>query len=908
MGITIGQHIGLFEITALLGKGGMGEVYRARDSRLERDVAIKTLPEEFETDADRLTRFDREAKVLASLNHPNIGAIYGIEKHDARHFLVLELVEGQTLADLIARGPIPVDESLKLAQQIAEALQAAHDKGVIHRDLKPANIKITHDGVVKVLDFGLAKATDVESAEQDAGANSPTLRTLASTPGLILGTAAYMSPEQAKGRPVDRRTDIFAFGCVLYEMLTGRRAFEGEDVSDTLAALLRAEPDWSALPQDVPRGLQTLIQRCLAKDRTKRVGEISSLKFVLSEPAFVGSANGSGIASISAPSRSRSRMGFFVLAVMAMAAAIALTILAVVHFREAPADERTFHLSVSLPNENRPGFLQLSPDGRRLLVVLYTANGSQIYLRSRESAELVPLPGTNYARTPFWSPDSRLIAFFADGKLKLIPAAGGPTQDLCAETGLGRGGTWNRDGVILFATATGSLMRVNASGGDCRPLEKAGKQDWPAPPGMPAFLPDGNHYMFVSSAGSRPGIYLAALNGDGPRRILSDISSVVYVPRGNRADHSYVLFLRDQTLMAQPFDEANLQTVSDPFSVVTGVAYTPQPPEIAASVAMDGTLAYVTGNSPNTQLTWVDQSGTKVGTVGPVGLNVGVSISPDGKFVVTARQGQNPGVWLYDLERGSENRLIATSSVPAPLAVAWSSDSQRILLTAPGPAGPGLYAKSISGGEPELLDQSPVWSQRRLSDWSRDGSVLLYSEVDPKTQGDIWYQPMNSGKPAGQPVKVLATDAVESHGQLSPDGKWLAYASTESGGPEVYVRPFPSGSGIWKVSVDGGREPRWSADGKSLYFMGRINSARLGFVTARVHADGRGTFKAETPQLLFQAPVTPRVPQANAFTFSPDGQRFLVNMHTDSLDPIVNVVTNAYKWIADRQSERSRTN
>ena len=889
-------------------------MYRARDTKLGRDVAIKTLPEAFATDEERLARFQREAQLLASLNHTNIAAIYGLEESGPIRALVMELVEGPTLAYRISDGAIPLDEALSIAQQIADALDYAHERGVIHRDLKPGNIKLTTDGQVKVLDFGLAKMVEAPSpgASPEASpyraratprqplpggegfSNSPTLSLAATNAGMILGTAAYMAPEQARGTRVDQRADIWAFGVVLYEMLTGKQLFRGEDATDILASVVKEQPNLDALPVRVRR----LVSACLEKDHRNRLQAIRDWRFLVETER------------IPTELESRRRHASMFPWLVAIAATIAVAVVGFIHFREAAPNERTFHLSVPLPAERTPGFIEVSPDGRRLLVVLYGGGrNSQIYLRSRDSGQLEPLPGTNNARTPFWSPDSRFIGFFADGKLKIVPAAGGPTQDLCSGTGLGRGATWNRDGVILFATETGSLKRVNATGGDCVSAEKQGKQDLPTLREVPVFLPDGNHFLFVSSAGTRQGIYLAALNGVEERKILDDNSGIVYVPATHRGDHAHVLFLRDQRMMAQRFDEANLQTVGDPFNVVAGVSNTPLNAQIAASVSMDGTLAYIAGPSTNTQLTWVDRSGAKLGTVGPVALNSGVSISPDGKSVVTARQEQNPGVWLYDLERGSENRLIpATVAIVSP-AVAWSSDSRRILLTMTGPAGPGLYGKNTNGGDLELLDKSPAWTQRRLSAWSRDGRFLVYTEVDPKTQPDIWYVQMNSGKPTGEPVKFLVTDAVESQGQLSPDAKWLAYMSTESGNPEVYVKPFPNGSGTWKVSVKGAAEPRWSEDGKVLYFIGRgLNTLRVTFMAATVTPDGQGGLKTEIPESLFEAPINARVAQANVFTFSPHGQRFLVNMLTDIGDRTVNVITNVHKWIADREVESSRPN
>src|SRR5262245_17214923 len=428
MSLQIGQRVGSYEITSLLGRGGMAEVYLARDARLDRSVAIKTLPEQFESDAERLARFEREAKILASLSHPNIGAIYGLEKHDGRHVLVLELVEGQTLADLVARGPMPVNESLRLAVQIAEALQAAHEKGVIHRDLKPANIKITRDGTVKVLDFGLAKAGDVESSDGDGLSNSPTLRTLASTPGMILGTAAYMSPEQAKGRHVDRRTDIFAFACVLYEMLTGKRAFEGEDVSDTLAAVLRAEPNWSALPEEVSPGLRTLIQRCLAKDRTKRVAEISAAKLVLSEPDFMGSAGASAVASATSPLGSRWTASSLVIAALILAGGALVWLLRTPQV--APAVVR---FSIRLPDgltfaNPRNGNIDISPDGAQLVYAAAdSANSRRLYSQSLSDFDAKAISGSEtklQISNPTFSPDGQWIAFSGDQTIKRIAVNG----------------------------------------------------------------------------------------------------------------------------------------------------------------------------------------------------------------------------------------------------------------------------------------------------------------------------------------------------------------------------------------------------------------------------------------------------------------------------------------------------
>ena len=461
MPLTPGSRLGVYEVTIQIGEGGMGQVYRARDTQLNRDVALKVLPEAFASDADRLARFTREAQVLASLNHPHIAAIYGIEGSA----LVMELVEGEDLSQRVARGAIPLDEALPIGKQIAEALEAAHEQGIIHRDLKPANIKVRTDGTVKVLDFGLAKALDPTPAGRDfspAGhlANSPTITTPAMTQaGMILGTAAYMAPEQAKGRVVDRRADIWAFGAVLFEMLTGTRAFPGEDLTDTLAAVVRAEPDWSLLPPDVSPSLLVFLRRCLQKDPKQRVGDIRDVRLAL-EGAFESTApQTSMMATSSSP---RGRLAVFSALATAAVVIVALGIPAVRHLRETLPEQPSLQLSVLLPAKSEAGYVELSPDGQRLLVSLFRDGKYSLYLRPLNAQEWQPLAGTDYARTPFWSPDSRFIGFFADGALKVTPAAGGPASVLCSEAGIGAGGTWSPSGVILFGNGGGTV------GGGCR--------------------------------------------------------------------------------------------------------------------------------------------------------------------------------------------------------------------------------------------------------------------------------------------------------------------------------------------------------------------------------------------------------------------------------------------------------
>jgi len=870
---STGDKLGPYEILAKIGAGGMGEVYRARDPRLGRDVAIKV-------SADRFSeRFDREARAVAALNHPNICAIYDV----GPNYIVMEFVEGEA-----PKGPLPLDEALRIARQIGDALEEAHSKGIVHRDLKPANIKIKPDGAVKVLDFGLAKVGPTStSAGLEAGATqSPTLSMAATQAGVILGTAAYMAPEQARGKQVDARADIWAFGVVLYELITGQRLFKGEDLTDTLASVVKENPDLSAVPKRVRR----LLEACLQKDPKKRLQAIGDMRLVL------------GPESAPSPAGPAGKLAWMIAGV-----ALLLTAgLSFLHFRETPAAERSLRLSIPLPENAGPGFLEISPDGKRVLLAMTREGIGRLYLRSLDSGDLQPLSGTNLARAPFWSPDSRFIGFFAESKLKVIPAAGGPAQILCSETGLGTGGTWNREGVILFGIEEGHLRRVDANkGGQCTAV---GKDDPYDRARFPVFLPDGNHFFYVRQAidQASQGIYLATLADPIGRKVLSDNSSVVYSPPASSGGRAYVLFLRENNLMAQPFDEGSLQPVGDPFSVATGASNSPTRPQVAASAASDGTLVYLGGRSREAQLTWFDRTGTELGKVGPRANQRGVALSPDGSTVAIGRQDQNgaPATWLHDLVRESEIRLQPPGS-PGNGAL-WSPDSSQVWFSMLGPEGLGIYQKDLKGGQVQMVQKiDPAEPDRTPSDWSRDGRFVIFTENNPKTRADIWYAPVESGPGESRKmnekaaVKLLATDAVESQGQLSPDGKWLAYYSDESGKGEVYIRPFPTGSQVWKVSADGGREPRWRSDGKELYLTNSGVLGRMILMAATVDSDGRGGLHTGPPQKLFEVRATSTVPQSNIFDYSPhpDRQRFLVNALVETGEPTVNVITNWQKSV-----------
>jgi Tol biopolymer transport system component len=873
MNLASGTTLGPYEIVALIGGGGMGEVYRAKDTKLGRDVALKILPATFTNDPERLARFRREAHVLASLNHPHIGAIYGLDKADGQQFLVLELVDGESLDRRIARGPIPVDDALAAAKQIAEALEAAHEKGIIHRDLKPANIALTTDGSVKVLDFGLAKATEAASGTSLDVTNSPTITSPAMMTGIgvILGTAAYMAPEQAKGRAADKRSDVWAFGCVLYEMLTGRRAFDAEAISDTLAFVLTKEPDWPRLPLSTPPSIRRLLRRCLEKDRKRRLPDVGVARLEVDdaqrEPHGEGQREQGG-----ASRRERLVWASSLVLIVVGALAIGRQLLS------TPAVPE-MRLDIATPTNTDPLSLAISPDGKWVVFVATFEGRSRLWLRSLETGSARPVPRTDSALYPFWSPDNRSVSFFADGKLQRIDIEGASVQTL-ATAGNGHGGTWNRDGTILFANSTGRpIYRVSDTGGEAVPAIPAMQTNGTLQVSFrfPHFLPDGHHFLFYrSSSVESRGVYVAQLGGSDARGLLDADAAALYASSGQ------LLFVRQGTLFAQNFNARRLELSGTAWPITDGVAVDEQLNLAAFSASASGPIVYRAGSSvgQRRQLVWFDRSGNQIRTVGESDSNdqKDPSMSPDGGHVALNRRvNGNIDVWLVDTVRNISSRF--TSDPAIDLYPIWSPDGARIVFQSNRKGAFDLYEKSISGapGSERLILASP--QTKSASDISPDGRFLLYRArgSDPAGSWDIWAVPLDGNR---KPFPVVQTNFQERDGQFSPDGKWIAYQSDESGRVEVYVQPFPGPGGKKRLSTNGGAQVRLRADGKELFYItldGRLTAVRFS-----ASADGR-SFEAGAPAPLFAAHVGSVVqPIARQqYAVFPDGQQFLVSRSID---------------------------
>ena len=869
--MTAPASIAHYKITAKIGEGGMGEVYRATDTKLGREVAIKVLPDFLAKDPDRLARFTREAQVLASLNHPNIAAIYGVEDRA----LVLELAEGPTLAERLQQGPIPLDEALPMARQIAEGMEYAHEHGVVHRDLKPANVKVREDGTVKVLDFGLARALLQDSAGSSADAmNSPTLTARATQMGVIMGTAAYMAPEQAKGRTVDRRADIWAFGVVLYEMLAGKRGYQAEDVSETLAAVLTREVDWSSLPATTPPRLVRLLHDCLARDPRQRLRDIGEARRVLDQ--LISGAPDSGSvtssANIAAPASARRAWLPWAVAAVAVLASLAM---AVAYFRRSA--DRPPEMRLQIATQERVPLVMLSPDGRLIAYVeeAEKSKALRMWVRALASETAKPLPGTEGNLGGCWSPDGKSLAFLAAQKLKRIEVETGTVQTL-ADAPTPRGCAWAPDGTILFAPAgNAGLSRIPAAGGQPQAVTHlAGPQE--RSHRYPQFLPDGRHFLFwIIGPQETAGVYAGSLDSTESKRILQADGAATFVPP------NHLLFVRESVLYAQRFDPGHLKLSGEPYPVASGVSssLTGFP---RATASDTGLIAFRPDESIPRQFTWLDRSGKPVGTISePMPDMITAELSPDGRtLAVYTVQGEvgASGVSLMDVTRGTLTRL-TTAQASSPR---WSPDGSKIAFSSTGGTGfLDLYWKTVGGGPEELLYASP--EAKNLSDWSLDGKYVLYSPQTKATARDVWALPV-TGPLTGQdrkPFAVAQTPAEERGARFSPDGKWVAYESDESGRFEIYARPFPGPGPAVRVSTGGGHLAFWRRDGKELYY---VNDDQLMAVSIKESA---ASLDVGLPALLFKA-----VPRG-AFIPQTDGQRFLYLLPQGEVSvPPITVILN----------------
>jgi eukaryotic-like serine/threonine-protein kinase len=900
--LTAGTRLGPFEIIAPLGAGGMGEVYRALDTNLARQVAIKILPDSVAHDHERLVRFEREAKTLAALNHPNIAQIYGLERSDTSTAIAMELVEGLTLADRIGQGAISVEEALPIAKQIAEALEAAHEQGVIHRDLKPANIKVRSDGMVKVLDFGLAKALEPASERSIDVTASPTITSpaLMTGVGVLLGTAAYMSPEQAKGRAVDRRADIWALGAVLFEMLTGKRAFAGEDVADTLAFVLTKEPDWTALPTNTPASIKRLLRRCLEKDRKRRLADSADARLEIEEAL---AAPSSAAEARQAPRLGRPRVAW----TAATIAAIAALALAALHFSERPPPAAAAIRFTVTPPEDMilAGQGQwLSPDGRQVAFRVAprsapTPTGPSVRLavRSFHEANARILAGTDDVRNAFWSPDSRYLAFFAAGKLQKIDITGGPAQVLCDApvTGASSGGTWNPEGTIVFAIGESNLggtglFRVSSAGGTPVQITKPDAARNEVSHKQPRFLPDGRHFLFVAtgSSSSKSSVLLGSLDSGSLSPVLQSDTEAIYADR-------FLLFVRDRTLLAQPFNPNRLEVSGDPVVVAQNIDVNIPGALSNVSASTTGLLAYraTSARGADSQLAWFDRSGKRLGTIGDTADQTDIQLSPDGTRAAVSvldPSRRTRDIWIYDLTRnGLRTRF--TFDAGDDWSSVWSPDGRSLIFSA-GRASPlDLYQKSAdgSGDERKLLEGSGA-SNKYVRSWSADGRFVLFhsGEGSSPMGNDLWLVSLSEDR---KPRALLQTAFNELDGRFSPDGRWVAYRSNESGRIEIYVMPFAAQGGKWQVSTAGGDQPRWRRDGRELFYL-----AGNTIMAAEVNGSGPA-FQVGAVRPLFD--VTRRTAPSpfgvgSVYDVTADGQRFLVSVvaEAEEAPSPITVITN----------------
>jgi Tol biopolymer transport system component len=882
MTLAAGFRLGPYEIVAPIGAGGMGEVYRARDARLGRDVAIKVLPASFSKDPDRLRRFEQEARAAGVLNHPNITAVYDLGTVDDSPYVVSELLEGETLRSRLAEGALAPRRAIDYAIQIAHGLAAAHGKGIVHRDLKPENLFVTRDGRVKILDFGLAKLTQRESSGPQT--NLPT-ETAGTEPGTVMGTLGYMAPEQVRGKPADARSDIFAFGAVLYEMLSGKRAFHRDTAADTMSAILREDPpDLSATNRQVPPALDRIIRHCLEKDPEARFHSAHDLAFQLQTETTEAPA----IPAVATAPTATRRAVPLVLGAMALALATALALVVTRHSRvELPRQSVRFAVPIP-PGTTYSPFdvsrgVSISPDGTRIVLEAFAGGRRKLFVRSLDSEKFVPLEGSDGASAPFWSPDGRFIAFFADAKLKKIPAEGGPAEELC-RADFGLVGTWNREGTILFSgIAPPGIFRVSDRGGNPtrvvapEPSRRETAAIWPQ------FLPDGRRFLYIALiAGDIPAreLRVSSLDSKESRAVAPIRSRVEYATTG------YLVYVRESSLFVQPFDERKVLFTGEPRLVAERVHYFDGPSHATFSVSQTGVVVYQTAEPP-ARLAWFDRTGAEIGSLGQGSLARQIRLSPDGSRLAAGIEDPRTGtmdLWVFELQRGVSTRL-HSGSVDEGSPV-WSADGSKLFHRSDVLGAPDIY--EITVGAPG--SERPVFADfgvQQPEDVSRDGRLLVYLDNTQAT-GDIRLLPLDG---EAKPSTWLHIPFNVSSPRFSPDGRWIAYESDESGTPEIYVALTEGAGEKKRLSPAGGTQPRWRGDGRELYYVAADGSLTAVPITTSTRLD------AGTPVALFRIQTG-----VKDYDVSPDGKRFLVSTRLEeSLESPIRVIVN---WDAALKSPK----
>jgi eukaryotic-like serine/threonine-protein kinase len=857
MPFAAGARLGPYEVISPLGAGGMGEVYRAKDTRLDREVAVKVLSEHLSASDELRSRFEREAKAISSLAHPHICTLFDVGREGETDYLVMELLEGESLSDRLEKGPLPIEQVLKLGIQIADALEKAHGAGIVHRDLKPGNIFVTERGV-KLLDFGLAKlhaATTQSSATQLGVLPTEQLSAPLTSAGMILGTFQYMSPEQFEGKESDARSDIFALGCVLYEMATGKKAFSGASQASLIGSIMHSSPPpVSSLAALTPPALDRVIATCLEKDPKNRWHTAHDVRLQLAWIAEGGSQIGLP-APVASHRKNRERLAWGLAALLAVAVAA----LAVGFVRRTPVAPEVVRFQVPQPAKLPVvGSPKLSPDGRYLAFNATDEQGTtRLWVRAMNALEAQPLPGTEGTERPFWSPDSRFLGFFADGKLKKVEVTGGPPQTIC-DAPTGADGTWGEDGSILYdGRGSDPIMKVAASGGVPVPLITGTGESRGLAVGWPQILPGGERFLYVDLGGEKPGILISDLDGGNRQLVVDGLSRVEYAPPG------YLLFVREATLVAQRFDPDRGVLSGEPVPVAEGLG-TDAVGLADFSASRTGVLAYRAGQAGQGQFVWLDRRGERVETASEPGNFSNSTLSPDGRWLayqVSTSNGSD--LWVRDLKRGVSSRF--TFEEGAEASPVFTRDGRRLIfLLVPAAGNSRIVSRALdrTGEDQVLVDDAQLKAPAQLTP---DGRALIYLARQEGATWDIWVQPLDGSGPARP---FVASPFWNTRPRIAPSGRWLAFQSDESGQPEIYVVAFPGPGGRWQISTRGGSEPHWSPDGKELFYLSPEN--RL----MRVEIDSGAAFEAGVPEPLFAVTLEQKNIR-NRLLISPDGERFL---------------------------------